>query len=292
VTALAVPTTSATLVCATTAGLVCQSATTGGTWPNSAEFVGYIYVDALGGWSVASTTASLTPSASGTNVLQFNSPAASTGAVGWLPFGGLAYNTTTYVLPVTATNCTLSTAFTGYPVCAIGANATMTAPVVTTSLIPQSGGIAAAYNPNPQSHTTFAYRPSQRPGYQFQTNYGPFVACPAVTAGQLCVVGTIQLPTGFLQALGIGRTTGKDCRTGRRTPRGRINWYWAKDRRTSRLGDWRRRATLALMLTGEIRNQIDRIWDAFWSGGISNPLEVIEQITYLLSEAFGRAGNR
>jgi type I restriction enzyme M protein len=36
------------------------------------------------------------------------------------------------------------------------------------------------------------------------------------------------------------------------------------------------------MLTGEIRNHIDRIWDAFWSGGISNPLEVIEQITYLL----------
>ncbi len=36
------------------------------------------------------------------------------------------------------------------------------------------------------------------------------------------------------------------------------------------------------MLTGEIRAQIDRIWDAFWSGGISNPLEVIEQITYLL----------
>src|SRR3954463_4439736 len=36
------------------------------------------------------------------------------------------------------------------------------------------------------------------------------------------------------------------------------------------------------MLTGELRNQIDRIWDAFWAGGISNPLEVIEQITYLL----------
>jgi type I restriction enzyme M protein len=36
------------------------------------------------------------------------------------------------------------------------------------------------------------------------------------------------------------------------------------------------------MLTGEIRNQIDKIWDAFWAGGIANPLEVIEQITYLL----------
>ena len=36
------------------------------------------------------------------------------------------------------------------------------------------------------------------------------------------------------------------------------------------------------MITGDIKSQIDRIWDAFWSGGISNPLEVIEQITYLL----------
>jgi type I restriction enzyme M protein len=36
------------------------------------------------------------------------------------------------------------------------------------------------------------------------------------------------------------------------------------------------------MLTGEIRSQIDRIWDSFWAGGIANPLEVIEQITYLL----------
>ena len=36
------------------------------------------------------------------------------------------------------------------------------------------------------------------------------------------------------------------------------------------------------MLSGEIRNQVDGIWNAFWSGGIANPLEVMEQITYLL----------
>ena len=36
------------------------------------------------------------------------------------------------------------------------------------------------------------------------------------------------------------------------------------------------------MLTGDLRNQIDRIWYFFWSGGIANPVEVIEQITYLL----------
>jgi hypothetical protein len=36
------------------------------------------------------------------------------------------------------------------------------------------------------------------------------------------------------------------------------------------------------MLVGEIRQQIDGIWNDFWSGGLSNPLAVIEQITYLL----------
>ena len=36
------------------------------------------------------------------------------------------------------------------------------------------------------------------------------------------------------------------------------------------------------MITGELKSKIDRIWDSFWSGGISNPLEVIEQLTYLL----------
>lgn len=36
------------------------------------------------------------------------------------------------------------------------------------------------------------------------------------------------------------------------------------------------------MITGEIKSQVDQVWNSFWAGGISNPLEVIEQITYLL----------
>jgi type I restriction enzyme M protein len=36
------------------------------------------------------------------------------------------------------------------------------------------------------------------------------------------------------------------------------------------------------MLNSTLRSQIDTIWNAFWSGGVSNPLSVIEQITYLL----------
>lgn len=36
------------------------------------------------------------------------------------------------------------------------------------------------------------------------------------------------------------------------------------------------------MITGALKSQVDRIWDTFWSGGISNPISVIEQFTYLL----------
>ena len=36
------------------------------------------------------------------------------------------------------------------------------------------------------------------------------------------------------------------------------------------------------MNTDYITNQIDRVWESFWSGGISNALELIEQITYQL----------
>ena len=36
------------------------------------------------------------------------------------------------------------------------------------------------------------------------------------------------------------------------------------------------------MITGDLKNKVDRVWDTFCTGGISNPLEVIEQITYLL----------
>lgn len=36
------------------------------------------------------------------------------------------------------------------------------------------------------------------------------------------------------------------------------------------------------MITGELKSRVDRIWNTMWSGGISNPLSVIEQLTYLL----------
>ena len=35
------------------------------------------------------------------------------------------------------------------------------------------------------------------------------------------------------------------------------------------------------MITGEIKNRIDTIWDAFWTGGITNSITILEQMTYL-----------
>jgi len=36
------------------------------------------------------------------------------------------------------------------------------------------------------------------------------------------------------------------------------------------------------MLTGQLKNDIDKLWEKFWTGGIANPLTVIEQISYLM----------
>ena len=36
------------------------------------------------------------------------------------------------------------------------------------------------------------------------------------------------------------------------------------------------------MITGAIKNKVDKIWTDIWAGGIANPLTVIEQLTYLM----------
>lgn len=36
------------------------------------------------------------------------------------------------------------------------------------------------------------------------------------------------------------------------------------------------------MITGELKNKVDSLWEIFWTGGLTNPLDVIEQMTYLM----------
>mgnify|MGYP001214198605 FL=1 len=36
------------------------------------------------------------------------------------------------------------------------------------------------------------------------------------------------------------------------------------------------------MITGTLKSKIDKLWEEFWTGGVTNPLTVIEQITFLM----------
>jgi len=62
----------------------------------------------------------------------------------------------------------------------------------------------------PQGHTTFSYQPTGSLPQPFQTSFGPFPAFGALTSGQIAVLGTVSLPTGYLNVIGRSiRVTGK-----------------------------------------------------------------------------------
>lgn len=192
----------------------CQSTTTVcdgvavGTWTNAAQYVCVTYVDIMGGESACSTTAHYT--SAGSLAINFVAPIASTGAVGWRAYIGLAYLTTAYQIPLTSSTCTLTTLETVLPACAVtnalygqvGSNGIFPTPTVHTSLVPQSGGVAAAYNPNPISHQSFTYAPSPHPYVGFEQSFGPFPTSVALTAGQLGVLGSLTLPPAELNYIG------------------------------------------------------------------------------------------
>jgi len=189
------------------------TATPVGTWPASPEYFCITYVDALGGESPCSASYTQTPTVNYT--LNIASPAASTGAVGWRAYGGITSVAVAYLLPITATNCTLTTLESVIPACAIGsAGQWATANTTTTLLSPLALGVTLQNNPVPQSHTAFAYAPTSALSAlsPFQTSYGPFASgtIASATAAQNAPLGTIELPAGYLNTIGRSvRLTGK-----------------------------------------------------------------------------------
>lgn len=182
------------------------SGTATGTWTAADTFFCVTYVDELGGEGPCSPTYDVTLTASVAVNFTATAAPASTGAVGWRAYAGASY-ALAYLLPITSANCTLTTLESVINACAIGQAAVFpTANTTTTQLKPAPATpLAAANNIVPQGHTTFAYQPTGQNPAAFQSNFGPF---PAVsggsTAGQVVVLGTTQLPTGYLNT--IGRT--------------------------------------------------------------------------------------
>jgi len=201
-----------------------------GTWGTSAYYICISYVDALGGQSPCSASYTQTPGTANYS-LNIVSPAAATGAVGWRAYAGITSTALAYRLPITSANCTLTTLESVTQACAIGSNGVWPTLYVSTTALSPSPIIQVTNKNNPvfQSHTTFAYQPTGSLPSPFQTAYGPFGTALTATAGDVTVLGSFDLPLGFLNTIGrtiriTGIITGSNTATGYLKLYGAISW--------------------------------------------------------------------
>lgn len=203
-TVLAAPTTL------TATNIVFTSAT--GTWAASSTHFRASCVDGLGGESAGSADYTQTPTLNYTLTVPVP-PTCGTGAVGWRLYAGTTSAATSYLLPITAANCTLTTGENVFPACALTATGTWaTTFTTTTNLVPIALGVTNSNNPVPQGHTTFAYEPSGSVPVPFQSNFGPFGSgtIASATASAVTPLGSFNLPAGYQNVIGrTVRVTGK-----------------------------------------------------------------------------------
>ena len=225
------PSTATFLAAPTT--LVSGTASSSTTVTGSASFTGgtihvcIAYVDIMGNEGPCSADYSFTDTSA--KAIQFSAPAASAGAVGWIPYIGLESGaagneyqtllvtqpTALGVLPVGNGVCTLTTLETITPACAVantlygqatsGTINVATYPVVTSLQAVQLGGVSTTsyYAPNTNAHTTYAYVPGAHPGLTgVVTSSEPFTVSAALASTVPFVLGTIALPPGFMNVQG------------------------------------------------------------------------------------------
>lgn len=183
---------------------------TAGTFANAANYFCVTYVDMMGQESPCSASFNYTPA--GNLAVFWNTPAASTGAVGWIPYAGITGTSTQYRITPTSSICTLSTLVNVVAACAIGSNATTLGPVTTTSLAP--GETANTYRPVMQSSSAWGYAKGSTPHPGFRNQFGPFIASSTVAATEPQVLATVNVPSGFFSAVNkTVRISGKIAET-------------------------------------------------------------------------------
>lgn len=184
------------------------------------------YVDAMGNEGPCSADYSFADTSA--KAIQFTAPAASAGAVGWIPYIGLEsgsasneYNmplvtqpTALGAYPVSNGGCTLTQLETTTPACALtnttygqtGAGAVITAyPLVTSMQAFQLGGVSSTtfYAPNTIAHTTYAYVPGAHPGTPaLITQTGPATVSATLASTVPFVLGSVAIPPGFMNYQG------------------------------------------------------------------------------------------
>lgn len=212
--------TPATLT-ATTVGFGLNGAnTTGGTYTGASTYHYCIaYVDIMGNEGPCSADFSAATAGTGTtNQIGFSAPAASAGAVGYVPYISLAGGTyaLSYRVPLTSTVCTLTRVETVISACAVanttygqsGSAAIVSALTLSTSRIwIGTGGTSSTsdYVGNSNARTSYLYAPSNHLGTAGLVSASmPFTGATAPATTVPAVLGTLQLPAGFMNY--IGRT--------------------------------------------------------------------------------------
>lgn len=209
---MAVPT---TLISTTVASNIGLAAGVAGTWTAGTVYACIAYVDAMGNEGPCSLTYNFTAVVS--QAIGFTAPAASTGAVGWVPYLSLVGGSyaKAYRVPVTSSVCTLTAVETTVAACAVtnsnygqtGVGAKVTALTLDTSRIATQLGAASTtsnYVPNSNAHTVYSYAPS-KDGYPGVVSASvPFTVTTAAATTVPAVLGTIHLPAGLMNY--IGRT--------------------------------------------------------------------------------------
>ncbi len=174
------------------------------------------YVDVLGNEGPCSATYNFTSTAS--QAIGWTTPAASNGAVGWVAYLSLSGGTyaLAYRVPVASMHCTLTQIETVTAACALanstysqsGSTAYFTSyPVNTARIWVGTGGTSSTsdYVGNTNSRISYAYAPSNHialPGVVSASL--PFTGATAPATTVPAVIGTVELPAGFMNY--VGRT--------------------------------------------------------------------------------------
>lgn len=210
-TVLAQPTT----LTATTVGFGINGANTAsGTYTGTSTYHYCVaYVDPMGNEGPCSADFSGATAGTGsTNQIGFSAPAASSDAVGYIPYISLAagsYNLT-YQVPVTSSVCTLTKVETVTPACAVtngtynqtGSAAIVSALTVNTAplhLLKTTASTTSAYIGTPSGRTSYAYAPVGTTSAQGLTySQQAFTVATAAATTVPEVIATIPIPTGAM----------------------------------------------------------------------------------------------
>jgi len=184
---------SVSLLSAPSIPLITQvaSTTATGTWTAVTTYVKFVYVNAIGGLSAASSEYSFTATVS--KAIGGTGPIAATGAVGYLVFIGTTTNVNYQVVVSTSSGtpiqCGAIAAF------QIGTSFSSTAITTSATALPPVLATASA---------TLALQPVSAPNMlqPFQTVYGPFANVTTVTAGTAAEIARFDTPTAFLNQIG------------------------------------------------------------------------------------------